>query len=202
MSSGKLAVCEHCDAVYERQTLAPGEVATCVRCGAELYRNRRFGLDTMLALTLTGLMVFVLANVYPIVEIELQGTRNAAGLWGAIVAAYDSGVGVVAVVAAATVFFFPLLQLLLLAYVLVPLRNGEVPRGFVWAMHALRHMQPWSMVEVFVLGVLVAVVKLVGLATVIPGVGLWSFAALTVLLTAVTSFNLHHLWDIAAEQQA
>ncbi len=202
MTAARLTVCEQCDAVYEHRALAPGEIAMCARCGSELYRRRRFSLDTMLALTVAALVVFVLANTSPIVEVELQGTRNAAGLWGAIVAAYDAGVGLVAVVAATTVFFFPLLQLLLLIYVLLPLRQGRTPPGFVWAMHALRHTQPWSMVEVFVLGVLVAVVKLVGLAIVIPGVGLWSFAALTILLTVITSFSLHDLWDIAAEQRA
>jgi len=68
------------------------------------------------------------------------------------------------------------------------------------SMHVLRAMQPWSMVEVFVLGVLVAVVKLAGMAEVTPQLGMWGFALLTVLLTLLNSFDLHQLWDIAQER--
>lgn len=165
-----------------------------------LYRNRGFDLDLQLALALAGLIVLAIANAYPIVAIELQGTRNEARLWGAILASYDSGVGLVAIVAAATLFFFPLFQLLLLLWVLTPLRNGRVPRGFVSAMHALRRMRPWSMIEVFMLGVLVSVVKLAGMATIAPGVGFWAFAVLTLILTALSNFDLDDLWDCLPER--
>lgn len=194
-SAAGVAACECCDALYQRMPLPHKGVALCQRCGAVLYRNRPADLDLQLALTLAGLIVLVLANAYPIVEIELQGTRNEAGLWGAILAAYDSGVGLVAVVSAATLFFFPLLQLVVLLWVLLPLRNGHEPPGFLWAMHALRLMRPWSMVEVFMLGVLVSVVKLASMAVIAPGIGLWSFAVLTVIITALSTFDLDDLWD-------
>lgn len=190
-----LVACEHCDALYRRLPLPPKAVARCLRCDGVLYRNRPLDLDLQLALAVAGLIVLVIANAYPIVEIELQGTRNEAGLWGAILASYDSGVGFVAVVAAATLFFFPLLQLMLLLWVLLPLRNGQRPPGFVWSMHALRLMRPWSMVEVFMLGVLVSVVKLAGMAAIVPGIGLWGFAVLTLILTALSNFDLDDLWD-------
>lgn len=200
MASEPLVICEDCDAVHRRAALPDGAAARCLRCGARLYRQGRFGLQTMLALTVATAIVFVLANAYPIVTLELAGTRIAATLWGAVLETYDSGVGVVAALAAATVFFFPLLQVLLFLYVLVPLTRGAVPRHFASAMHALRALQPWSMVDVFMLGVLVAVVKLAGLAEVIPGVGLWAFAVLTLLLTALTSFDHHRLWDCAMQR--
>ncbi len=194
-STGPLVACEHCDALYQRAELPHDSVADCPRCGATLYRGRQLDLDLQLALAIAGLIVLVIANAYPIVGIELQGSYNEAGLWGAILASYDSGVGFVAVVAAATLFFFPLLQLMLLLWVLMPLRAGQVAPGFVWAMHALRHMRPWSMVEVFMLGVLVSVVKLAGTSEVVPGVGLWGFAVLSLILTALSSFDLHEIWD-------
>lgn len=202
MAAQPLCVCEHCEAVYRRRRLARGERARCLRCGAELYRNPRYDLDQMLALTLAALVVFVIANAYPIVRVEVQGISAESTLWGTIVAVWDSGVGAVAALAAATVFFFPLVQIVLLLHVLPPLRRGLVPRYFRDAMHALRLAQPWSMVEVFLLGTLVSVVKLAGLAQVIPGVGLWAFGVLTMLLTMLSSFDLQELWDIASENQA
>lgn len=200
MSEAPIVICEHCDAVYRRLPLARGELARCDRCQAPLYRNRPIDLDVMLALAVTGLIVLILANTYPIVTLQVQNTTREATLWGAILATYDTGVAFVALLAALTVFFFPLLQLLLYMHVLLPLRFGLRGVGFNWAMHALRAMQPWSMVEVFVLGVLVAVVKLAGMAEVTPQLGMWGFAILTVLLTLLNSFDLHQLWDIAEER--
>lgn len=199
MPAVPLSICEHCDAVHERRPLAAGEIARCLRCGAELYRNRRFDLDSMLAITFASLILFVVANLNPVLVMELGGSRTDATLWDAILASYDAGVGPVAVVAAACLFFLPLSQMMLFAYVLLPLRAGWVPQGFVHAMHAIRHMRPWSMVEVFMVGVLVSAVKLAADAEITPGIGLWGFALLTVLMTLLSTFDLHELWDIASE---
>jgi paraquat-inducible protein A len=201
MSEADPIICEQCDTVHRAQPLKPRQSARCVRCGALLYRHSRLSLQAMLAVTLASLIVFVIANGYPIVTLESHGERSQTTLLGAVLAADDAGIGAVAVAAAAMVFLFPLLQMLLFVYVLLPLVQRRVPRGFGFAMHLLRHIEPWSMVEVFVLGVLVAVVKLGGLATVIPQPGLWAFAALTVLLTVLNGFDARALWDAAERIQ-
>ncbi|HSW12994.1 MAG TPA: paraquat-inducible protein A [Solimonas sp.] len=202
MSTDRWVVCEECDAVYARPELQPGEVADCLRCGHRLYRRQRFDVSIMLALTLAAAIVFVIANVYPVMTMDAQGVRRATTVWGAVVMTWESGVAPVAVMAALLVFIFPLAQILLFAYVLLPLRAGVRPREFRQAMHALSLMQPWSMAEVFLLGALVALVKLASMSTVIVGIGLWSYAVLTILLTALTSFDLQELWDIAEELDA
>ncbi|MFT4045422.1 MAG: paraquat-inducible protein A [Solimonas sp.] len=195
MRASQLVVCEHCDAVHERRDLGPRGRALCVRCGAELYRGGHRDLHTMLALTLASLIVFVIANVYPIITLELQGVASRSTLWGAIRATWDTGVGPVAVLAALTVFFFPLAQIVLFGYVLAELLRGRAPRGFIDIMHALRLMRPWSMVEVFMLGTLVSVVKIAGLASVTPQIGIFAFGVLTILLTTINSFDLRLLWE-------
>lgn len=195
MHASPYVVCEHCDAVYTRRPLGRSERALCLRCGAELYRDQLADLQTMLALTVTSLIVFVIANVYPIVTLQLQGVSSGTTLWGAIRATWDTGVGPVAVLAALTVFFFPLAQIVMFGYVLGALLRRRVPRGFVDLMHALRLMRPWSMVEVFMLGTLVSVVKIAGMASVKPEVGIFAFAVLTILLTVINSFDLRLLWD-------
>ncbi|MDD3763971.1 MAG: paraquat-inducible protein A [Nevskiales bacterium] len=196
-----LVICECCDAAHRRTPLKPGGIARCRRCGAELYRNRPVDLDTMLALTLTGLIVFVVANTYPVIEMEVGGQRNSVLLWDAILATYDAGTGTVAIIAALSIFLLPLLQMLSFAYVLIPLRAGRVPTHFVKVMHALRAMQPWSMVEVFLIGVLVSAIKLSSDADISLGMGMWGFALLTYLLTIVTAFDLHELWDVASRRR-
>lgn len=199
MATTHLIVCEHCDSVHQRLLLKEGETALCQRCGAELYHSRRLDLNRMLALTLTALIVFVIANAYPIADIELQGRSNSARLWDAILLTYDSGVRPIAIVAAGSAFFLPLAQILLFLYVLIPLRAGFVPREFALAMRVLRLARPWSMVEVFLIGTLVSVVKLHGYAGVTPEPGLWGFAVLTMLQALLQNYHLHELWDYADE---
>ncbi|SEQ73976.1 paraquat-inducible protein A [Solimonas aquatica] len=194
-----LIVCEHCDTVYQRAPLQPGQRARCLRCAAPLYRAD-LAPPALLALTLAAAVVFLIANVFPIVSLDLQGSSSQSTLWGAIHAAWDSEVGPVAVLVALTAFFFPLLQILLLGAVLLALRRGGLRRSLlVDALHSLRFLRPWSMVEVFLLGALVAVVKMGALAAVQPRPGLYGFAALTLLLTALNSFDLHRLWECLDE---
>ena len=190
-----VVVCEHCDAAYQRRRLLRGEIAYCERCGGEIYRRRKLDVDAMLALTVTALLVLIVANVYPIVTMQIQGAVRDATLLDAVLVTYDTGVALVALLAALTVFLFPLIQLLMLLHVLIAVRMSEPVALFVPVMHTLRAMQPWSMVEVFMLGVLVSVVKLTSLAAIKPGVGMWGFALLTVLLTVLNNFDLDQLWD-------
>ena len=197
MSTAQLVLCECCDAAYRRVPLQPHATARCARCGKPLYRNVRTDLDVMLALTITAFVVFLVANAYPLMTLEVGGKYSEASLWDMIVDTYESNVSPLAVVAALTVFFFPLLQIGLYAWVLLPLRRGRVPVVFIGLMHALRQMRPWTMVEVFMLGLLVAVVKLGNMATATPGLGLWGFAVLTVLLTMLNARDLEQLWERA-----
>ena len=91
---------------------------------------------------------------------------------------------------------FPFLMIGLRVYVLWPLSRGRVPRYFVPAMHLLRHATLWSMVEVFLLSALVAIVRSASFATVVPGAALLAYAGLTLLLTSLTAAGLHTLWKI------
>jgi paraquat-inducible protein A len=190
-----LAVCEYCDAVYRRHALCRGESARCRRCGSVLYRHHRLGSEAMLALSLTSLIVMLIANVTPIVYVKTSGQTSATTLWGAITSSWDEHIGVVAVLVALTLFFFPLLQMLLMTWVFAFLRAGRRPPGTVPVLLALKRLRPWGMIEVLMLGMLVAVVKLSTVFDVVPGIGLWSFGMLTFLVTLVASFDTNELWD-------
>lgn len=199
LNTANLVICEYCDAVHARAPLRREETAYCQHCGSELYRHPRLDLNVMTALTVASAIMFIIANCYPIMALDMQGLSNQATLWETLMFTLDSNVGPIAVLAAASAFFFPLIQILLFAYVLIPLQRGRKPAAFIGAMHALRQLQPWSMVEVFMLGTVVSVVKLTAVADVAPQTGLWGFAALTLLLTILGSFDLHELWEQVAE---
>ena len=197
-----VTVCDGCDAVYRHTTLRRREVARCQRCGTELARNAGEQKRRILPLTVASLILFAIANLFPIVEIELQGRSSQTTLFGAVVALTGEGMSPVALLVLATTLLFPLMQLLILFYLLVPLTRGARPPGFALLVRVLQSLRPWGMVEVFLLGVLVAIVKLSGMATVVAGPALWAFVGLTVLLTSVVSFDPRAFWEMAFEEPA
>ncbi len=197
-----LVVCEDCDLVHARQTLVPGDVARCSRCGALLGRGHRLGPQGLLALSVAALLVFLMGNLTDIVTVGLGGKHVEATLPEAIAQTWHSGQQAVALLAGATALGFPLAVILLRLWVLVPLALGRRSAAFLPAMRALHGVTRWSMVEVFLLGTLVAIVRSAGLASVVPGVGIFSYAALTVLLAANHAAGLHGLWQHAEDCRA
>ncbi|TCM66588.1 paraquat-inducible protein A [Acinetobacter calcoaceticus] len=190
-----LVGCEECDTVYQRVPLAEGERAYCLSCGGELYQRTR-SLTSLLALVVTAMIVFIIANCFPIVIVELQGNSSQTTLLGAAWVMFQIDRAFVGFLILMTTFVVPLIDLLLLIYVLssVGVFNSR-PRYLVFAMRTLSVFRTWGMVEVFLIGVLVTLVKLVAMVVVIPGVALWAFAILSVLLVYIASFKVKSLWD-------
>jgi paraquat-inducible protein A len=196
LASGTLVACHGCDLLHRETALAPGGVARCRRCGSVLYRRSGASLDRAVALTLTALVLLAIANAFPIVSLEFQGQRDATTLLGAVDALYREGKPLVASLVLATTVLAPTLELLGMLYVVLPLRFGRVPRFFAPAIRLMQALRPWAMVEVFMLGLLVSLVKLGGFATVIIDKAFWSFGALMVIMAAWTvSLDVHELWS-------
>jgi len=191
----ELVACPDCGALYRRAAVVPGQKARCRRCGRVLYRGARLNAERLLALIAAALIVLVIANSAPIVDLRVQGIGNAATLTGSILALWADGRWLVAALVAATTLVFPLLDLLALGAALLLLRRNPASALAAWLLRLLRTVRPWGMVEVFMLGVLVALVKLSHMAEIHPGVALWAFAALTVLFAAILSYDLRGLWE-------
>jgi len=190
-----LLICEHCDSVYQRPALARRQTAHCLRCGALLEKARHLNADQLLALTLAAAILFLFANAFPIMQIGLQGLSNEATLWGTVEALAYGRITPIALVAGLSIIFAPGLQIILLAWVLVYARNGQIAPGFRACMRALEHLRPWSMLEVCLLGILVAIIKLGGMLDVHPGIGLWAMAILTILILLIAGRDVRGLWD-------
>jgi paraquat-inducible protein A len=197
-----LVICEHCDTVHRRRTPARGEVAQCARCGALLERPRGLGIDTLLALVATALVVFVQATWWPIVTLGLNGQHVAATLADVIRMMWLDHSQVVAVLAAATLFVLPLTKILLLGWLLAFARSGRRAPGFRVLMVALHRIGPWTMSEVFVLGALVSIVKAHLYFEVTADPGIWFYAALMLLITVFAGVDLTRLWDETREVAA
>ena len=197
-----LLICEHCDTVHRRGPLAHGEMAECARCGAVLERCRGMRADTMLALIVTALVVFAQATLWPIVTLGLNGQYVAATLWDVIHMMWLDHSQVVAVLAAATLYVFPLAKILTLGWLLIYARSGRRAPGFRRLMVALHHFGPWTMSEVFVLGALVSIVKAHLYFDVLPDPGIYAYAVLMLLITVFAGIDLTRLWDETCDEDA
>jgi paraquat-inducible protein A len=192
-----LIACEHCGSIHHLPVLARGETCVCPRCLSKLWRHSRLGASHWVALALAALIVFMVANYFPVARMSVQGMTSDATLLDAVRITLDQGKLPVAFMTAMAGFFLPLLQLLLLLWVLVPLAAGRRAPGFRTALRVLGWLDPWCMVPVFLLGAVVAVVKLAGMASVAPSIGLAAFGVLVVLFTMLSRLSPHRLWRLA-----
>ena len=182
-----LIACHECDCLYRIDRLPESSTLKCRRCGAVLIKSKRHTLDTTLALTVTGLILFIISNAYPILSFDYEGQMTQTILMTGVIDLFDQNMSLLAGLIFATTILIPVLQLLLLLYVFLPLKFDRIPWKLAEAFRFVNTFSPWNMLEVFMLGVLVSIAKLATTATIIPGIALWSFTALIVVLAAAES---------------
>ena len=191
-----IIACHECDLLHCVRELPKGGVARCMRCGAVLYRRRENSLDTVLALTLAGLLLFFIANAFPFLTMRLDANIQETTLLTGVIRLFDQGMPWLALLVVVTSVAAPLFKLVLLLYVVLPLRLGWAPPGAGRALRYVIALQPWAMMEVFLLGILVAMVKLASMADILVGPALYAFAFLILVLAGITSsLDPHEIWD-------
>jgi paraquat-inducible protein A len=197
MAQDKLIACHDCDALYRKPRLLGRQTARCSRCGATLYSSAATQLDRICAMTVAALVTFIIAQSFPIIELDANGITTQSSLFGALIVLWQEDMQIVAVMVFCATILFPLTELVALLYVLLPIRRGFIPPGFNLVLRAVQFVRPWGMLEVFMLGVLITIVKMVSLARVIPETALFAFGALTLMFTVVVTFDARTLWDVA-----
>ncbi len=198
--TGALVACHSCDLLHERRPLIGGRKALCSRCGAVLYRSPRRSAERTLALALTGLVLFVLVNTFPFMTFDFEGRPQAAGFLNGAWELAGAGMWPLSVLIVVTCFAVPLVEMLGLVALLAPRVLGYSTRFRPGLSHLLAPLAPWAMLEICMLGALVALVKLTELAQVIIGVSFWSLAALIFVLAAArTNFDRSLMWDGARQ---
>ncbi|HUJ01295.1 MAG TPA: paraquat-inducible protein A, partial [Usitatibacter sp.] len=145
-------------------------------------------------------IVLVLANVYPLLEMDARGLRSSTTIFGTVSGLEEAGMPSVAVLVLLTALALPVVELAAMLYMLLPLRMGHVPPGLRIAFRIVNVVQFWGMAEVFLLGTLISFVKLDDVAPVHPGVGLYSLVVFVFLLTAADAwYEPRAVWHCAHE---
>lgn len=196
-SDSALIACPQCDLLVRAADgqEAPHYSALCPRCGALLYRHSRHSLENTLALACACLMLLVVANAFPVVGLNVQGQRIDTTVIGAANQLWQADMPAVSLLVLVTTTVTPLLEMAGVVWLVLPLMFGKRPPAFTRVFRTLQAAHPWAMVEVFILGILVALVKLSHLAEVLPGPAMLCFGLLMLLLTTIsTIIEPHDLW--------
>ncbi|MBK1718676.1 paraquat-inducible protein A [Thiocystis violacea] len=184
MPYDRLTECLECGLLQRNRPPPPGGSIRCVRCGSLLHRDRPDSLNRTLALTVAGIVLFILANGFPFLSFEMQGNLTQTTLLSGVMELQSAGYGLIAAVVFFTSVLAPGLQLTLLLVVLIPLALDRLPPWLPRLFRLVRTLAPWGMMDVFMLGILVSVVKLSERATIVPGASLFAFGALILVLAA------------------
>jgi len=179
--------CEHCDSLYRRCPLARGEKAICARCGDRLYGSPFESLERTLALNLAALVLFVVANAMPFMHVSLEGQAQSNLIYSGVVDLYDFGFAPLASLIFFTTMLAPLVKILATLYAVSSALAGWRLPGVAVAMRAAEILSTWSMLEVYLLAVFVAVVKLSMMATVDLRIGSYAFFGLILVSTWANS---------------
>ena len=191
-----MIACHECDLIHRIQPPAEGAIARCSRCGATLYRHKRNSLERTLALTMAGTVLFVLANSFPFLSMKIGAQVQESTLFTGIRELYAQGMWEIALLVLLTTIVVPFLQLTGILYVLLPIKFNRKPPMLATVFRLIQKLQPWSMMEVFMLGILVSIVKLAGMASMVPGISLFAFLVLIFILAAsAASLDPHLIWE-------
>jgi paraquat-inducible protein A len=193
-----ILICRDCDTVYRAIPLRRGDVARCRRCDAVLARYFSTNVESALALCFAAAIFFAIANLTPTLSINIAGMETQANVWFAVLSLQQGWIAVAALGLAFTTFLIPALQIALLLWVLLFACFGRRPPGFRPIMRLLHRIRPWSMTEVFLLGSLVAIVKLANWVPITAGPGIWAIAALTAVLALLGRCDPASWWSIGS----
>jgi paraquat-inducible protein A len=193
-----LVACPVCGLVQRKQVPDPDSIATCGRCGSRLKGHKDNSLERTFAFTLAALILYVPANLYPILRMEWYGAYSENTVWQGCQKLFEDGQWLVAGIVFLASIMIPLFKLLGLFF-LVASRKFHLTRWRreqTWVYRFIDVIGPWAMLDVFLLSILVALVKLGQFATVLPGPGLLAFTAVVVLTSlAMAGFDPGLIWD-------
>lgn len=187
MNKIEFDACPECDLLLSTALPAIGEKAHCPRCGCLLQRPRKQSIERTFALSIAGLILIFPANLMPLIGIKMLGSTKDGTLWSGVVALFEEHMWGVAVLVFLSSILFPLLNIILSLLVSAHLYFKKPNKHLAHWMRWLQHMDEWAMLEVYMLGIIVACVKLASSSELKFGFGLYAFVALLIVAGMLAS---------------
>jgi paraquat-inducible protein A len=195
LEDSSLIACPHCDLLQRLPNLASAASVRCPRCDEELWRQREDSLNRTLALACAAAVLYLVANTVPMLGLTVVGRQASTTVLGGAMHLWRNGQQVVGLLVLFTAVMAPAFQISLMLAIALGAHRSPAPRWVATLMRYHGTTQTWSMIEVMMLGVLVALVKIADYATVIPGIALFVLGALIAVLAAMqASFEPREVW--------
>ncbi|MCC5879672.1 MAG: paraquat-inducible protein A [Idiomarina sp.] len=187
--------CPECDLVVVLPPLRAGEAAACPRCNRELTYRSKAPAERVLAYAIAALILLILTLPFPFMEFTLSGIQQEIVWLDTATAFRTSDWPVLAVLIVATILVLPGMYLLALTYVYAGIARREYWTGSIWLARAISHIKPWLMTDVFLVGVLVSLVKLLSMASISLGPSFWAFCGYVVFMAkTVSNVDADWMW--------
>jgi paraquat-inducible protein A len=188
--------CHECDLIHDIPSMPSRAAAVCVRCGCVLFRAKTDSIDRTLAWTFAGLVLYAVAVSFPFLAMKNGPISNETGLLTGIEFLYRQGIIPLATLVLLTCVLIPLIQMLGLLYIFIPLKLNFRVKYAIPVFRLFKHIKPWSMMEIYMLGILVSIVKLGKMATIVPGLAVIAFGILIFVLNfALSAVDEHMVWE-------
>lgn len=189
LSPNGLIACPTCDALHHEADVPLGMAARCIRCGHTLIKPRKSAMTQILMLATTAFVLMWMGIFFPFLELQAGGRITRSSVFDAVLAFSDGYMLPLTILLGALIIVVPLLRFLSLIYVFAPMSLGYHPARFASeAFRLAERLSPWSMAEIFIVGVGVALIKVAGLATVLIGPAFWAFCGLVVVTVLKDTF--------------
>lgn len=199
-----LISCHVCGKLFKDVPLPRGTKKKCSRCGATLHSRKPESLARTWALVIAGLIFYIPANVYPIMTVTQLGRGTPDTILSGIVALFNSGLWSIGVIVFTASILIPVLKLVVMVLLLlsVHFRWEWSPRQRTLVYKIVEYIGKWSMLDIFMISILVALVKLGFLLNITPNKGASAFAAVVVItMFAAMSFDTRLIWDREKENE-
>ena len=198
-ASASLLSCHSCNLLSKMSGSHGHSHALCPRCGAPLHQRKTNSLTRTWALTIAAFIFYIPANVLPITVVTSLGKTQADTIMSGVIYFVQTGMWPIALVIFVASVAVPLIKLFVLAFLLISVQRKSRwrPEDRTRLYRIAEAVGRWSMVDIFVVTILVALVKLGGLATIDAGPAASYFAAVVVTtMFAAMSFDPRLIWDV------
>ncbi len=195
-TTGSQMACHECDLLIAVPALASGQKAFCPRCNYLLAANRPHALTMVFAFAVSGLMFLLLSTAFPFLGFSASGQERTVTLLQSIAILITEDLPSLAAIVFASIILIPAVFLIGTVYVSVALKLNRSLPGTVAVLRWILMLMPWSMAEIFLIGILVSFVKIVTIADVSLGLSFWSYVLFTVCMTVVMLYpDKRQLWE-------
>ncbi|MBL0717104.1 MAG: paraquat-inducible protein A [Desulfosarcina sp.] len=198
-----LTACSGCDLLLKQIDVKHGESAFCPGCGKNIYTPKKNSIDKTLALSLTALILFLPAVFMPLMTFDSMGFKKSGSILDGIIRFYDHGYLLVSMIVLLTSLLFPLTKLLLLFVISINLKLKRYPDFLPLLMRSYQQINEWGMIEVYMIGILVSIIKMNNLAHIHYDIGFFCFIGLLMAsLSSSATLDAPFFWNLIEKKGA